>query len=250
MRGNMLSDMSDTRIFPCGRLLRALFLIACFGFFSLAVSREADAGRDSGTDQQKSLLFDIPAQPLHEALFAYTDATGLSVLVDDSVATGRQSMQVKGRYTPENALKIMLGGTGLEIRYTAANAFTLVPGVGSVVRPTPRAAGRDEVYFRTIQTAVKHLLCSRAETVPGQYRIVLQLWIDASGVVLRSVLLGSTGNRDRDRALPEMLAGLSMGDAPPIGLPQPVTLVVLPRSPDLTEDCGSSFDKTSAKAKD
>jgi hypothetical protein len=38
--------------------------------------------------------------------------------------------------------------------------------------------------------------------------------------------------------LTQLLDGLPLGVAPPAGLPQPVTLIILPRAPDVTQDCG------------
>src|SRR5262249_32018416 len=123
-------------------------------------------------------------------------------------------------------------------QYTAMNAFTLIPAPAVPVRDD----SRDASYFRAIQNVVKSTLCSRAQTLPGDYRIVVQLWINVSGVVLKSALVGSTENPDRDRMLSEMLNGLSIGVTPPSGLPQPVTLIILPRTPKVTQDCARRQD--------
>lgn len=208
------------------------------------------AGQERDAERAKFLVFDIPAQALREALFAYTDVTGMSVLVDDDVTSGRRSAAVKGSFTPEAALKIALTGTGLDFRYTAANAFTLVPSTGAAsAYSAPRDDSRDETYFRAVQTAVKYVLCSRGQTLPGQYRVVIQLWIGGSGVVLRSALLGSTGSPDRDQTLSEILDGLPVGAPPPADLPQPVTLAILPRPPSATKDCGPVDGKPLTKAR-
>ena len=71
----------------------------------------------------------------------------------------------------------------------------------------------------------------------------MQLWIGASGAVLRSAFLGSSGSRDRDDDLSTMLNGLAIGEGPPAGLPQPVTLVILPRPPAATRDCEAMPDR-------
>jgi hypothetical protein len=224
----------------------ALFFATCLGICNTsAAAQQADA------EPPKLIVFDIPAQPLRDALFAYTDVTGLSVLVDDGITSGRRSALVKGRFTAEDALKIVLTGTGLEFQYTAANAFTLVPSTASAsTHYTPRDDSHDEKYFRAVQTAVKTVLCSRAQTLPGQYRVVVQLWIDRFGVVLRSALLDSTGSPDRDQTLSEMLNGLPVGAVPPTDLPQPVTLVILPRPPSATQDCGPVDDQARTRARD
>jgi Secretin and TonB N terminus short domain len=223
---------------PVRPVLRAPILAICLGVMAAAAADDSALRPAAGALQDKRLSFDIPAQALHEALFAYTDATGLNVLVDDTVASGRRSAPVRGSFTPEDALRTLLSETGLEFQYTAANAFTLVPA--SPIHQTLRDSSRDEAYFRVVQTAVKHTLCSRGDTLPGDYRMVAQLWIGLSGTVLRAALLGSTGHDQRDRRLGEMLQRLSVGEAPPPGLPQPVTLVVLPRPPRTTDDCAGA----------
>jgi hypothetical protein len=239
------ADARSVRIWLNPLLLRVLFFATCLG-----IGNTLAAGQERGAERAEFLVFDIPAQALREALFAYTDVTGLSILVDDEVTSGRRSAPVKGSFTPEDALKIVLTGTGLDFRYTAANAFTLVPSTGAAsAHSAPRDDSRDETYFRTVQTAVKYILCSHAQTLPGQYRVVVQLWIGGSGVVLRSALLGSTGSPDRDQTLSEMLDGLPVGAPPPAGLPQPVTLVILPRPLSATKDCGPVDDSRPAKAR-
>jgi hypothetical protein len=227
---------------PCALVVFA----SCFGL-GITTWKTAQGGE---AESAKSRAFNIPAEALREALFAYTDVTGLSVLVDDEITSGRRSTPIKGSFTPENALRIVLTGTGLDFRYTAPNAFTLVPSpAAGSARSTPRDDSRDEKYFRAVQTAVKYVLCSRAQTLPGQYRVVVQLWMGDNGAVLGSALLGSTGSSDRDQALTDMLYGLPVGAPPPAGLPQPLTLLILPRPPGATNDCGPVDDKPPTRTK-
>jgi hypothetical protein len=55
--------------------------------------------------------------------------------------------------------------------------------------------------------------------------------------VQRIELLSSTSDLTRDRRLRELMEGLSVGKPPPM-LPQPVIMVILPRSPRDSGDCG------------
>lgn len=239
--------------FPPGwRRCVVFYLAGCLG---ISISTAASAAEQEAKGSGGFISFDIPAEPLDEALFAYTGITGLGVLVEDGVASGRRSSAVRGRFTPEVALTTLLAGTDLEFRYTISNAFTLIPVQVAAIAAPPRVAdvlrNRDgeEAYFRVVQNAVKHALCSRAQTLPGQYRVAVQLWIGASGLVLRSAFLGSTGSRDRDERISAMLDGLAIGENPPTGLLQPVTLVVLPRSPDTTGDCVPADPLAQTKAR-
>jgi hypothetical protein len=227
------ADVPGVRMSLNPILLRTLFFAACFGT-TVCAAEVSGTGREDGLGQGRQFQFNIPAQALRDALLDYTKVTGLGVLVDDAVASDRRSSPVSGSFTAEQALRTLLAGTSFDFQYIAAGAFTLVPA--PVI--SGRDAGRDERYFRTIQNVVKYTLCSRAQTLPGGYRAVIQLWINASGIVLRSALLGSTGNPARDQMLSDTLDGLPLGAAPPAGLPQPVTLIILPRAPDVTQDCG------------
>jgi hypothetical protein len=169
--------------------------------------------------------FDIPSKELSTALSDYSAATGISVLVDGGLSAGRMSAPVKGVFSPAMALKALLDRTGLTVRYATPTALALVPA-----SPTPgRADLVRESYFAAIQAAVVRVLCKRAGTRPGQYRSVVRLWIDRSGVVQRSEILASSGQAERDAAIGASLSGLDIQERPRASLPQPVTLVLLPR---------------------
>ncbi|MDB5607895.1 MAG: Secretin/TonB short N-terminal domain protein [Bradyrhizobium sp.] len=79
------------------------------------------SGREAGTQ------FNIPSQPLEVALDAYGAASRLQVLYETALTSGRRSTEVKGVYTQEAALRLLLSGTGLDFDYTEERAFTLVP---------------------------------------------------------------------------------------------------------------------------
>ena len=57
--------------------------------------------------------FDIPAQPLGEALIEFSVESGLSVLVSDDLVQGLRSHPLKGHYAPLAALAVLLEGSGL-----------------------------------------------------------------------------------------------------------------------------------------
>lgn len=67
----------------------------------------------------------IPAQDLAHALDQYSHATGVAVLVDSQLSRGRRSLAVDGEYTAADALRRLLGGSGLMARYARDDAFTL-----------------------------------------------------------------------------------------------------------------------------
>ncbi|GGF51590.1 hypothetical protein GCM10011611_67620 [Aliidongia dinghuensis] len=206
----------------------------------LAGSPGVGAAGTTQTTVPQRVNLDIPAQPLASALYAYSAATAIQVAADGALVSGRQSAELRGAFAPEDALRDLLAGTGLTVRRTAADAFVLVP-----VRTEEVSAGPAELapmpdyidYSAVIQAAMKRTLCRLGTTEPGAYRMAVQLWIAPSGTVTETNLLGSSGNNARDAALSTMLHNLAVGAPPPAGLPQPVTVLILPRSPVATGDC-------------
>ncbi|MFZ5781179.1 MAG: TonB-dependent siderophore receptor [Pseudomonadota bacterium] len=64
--------------------------------------------------------FDIPAQPLTEALVQFGQQSGLQVAADGSLAASTRSAAVRGSFTPSEALTRLLAGTGLTFQFTGA----------------------------------------------------------------------------------------------------------------------------------
>lgn len=69
--------------------------------------------------------FNIPAQPLASAIDSLSKQSGLHVFYADNVMQGRESTEVKGNYTPQQALGQMLAGSGVETSYTGENTVAL-----------------------------------------------------------------------------------------------------------------------------
>lgn len=179
--------------------------------------------------------FDIPSQPLATALRAYSAVAKVAVLVDGELTAGRHSAPVNGVLSHEGALRSLLAGTGLTVRYVTSAAFTLVP------MPADLQGGNRDYgpYFLAVQTALKRVLCQNEETMPGRYRMAAQLWIDRSGSIARSEFLSPTGTPERDAIISNGLKRLVIEMPQPAGLPQPVTIVVAPRAAGQDTECTS-----------
>jgi hypothetical protein len=194
-------------------------------------------------EREGAINFDIPAEPLAQALGAYSTATGQAVLVDDGLIPGRSSAAIRGRLAPGEALRTLLQGTGLAARYVTAMSFTLVPAPERRSERPPAAAtaragaGDYRSYFAAIQSSLKAALCRQAQTRPGQYRVGVRLWVGRSGIVTHAELLSSTGDRARDVVLAVVLNGITIDEPPPVNLPQPVTVVLARQSPENPADC-------------
>jgi hypothetical protein len=178
--------------------------------------------------QDRRVSFDIPRQVLADALYAYSSATGIEVLVSQQMIAQLRSAAILGMFTPEEALHSMLAGTGLAPRYTGANAFTLVPtasAAASEAFTTPRYSE----YSAALQAALTSVLCRFRQTWPLDYRLAVRLWVAPSGTVQYVKFLNTTGDARRDAVLEALFRRVVVGEAPSSDLSQPTTVLILPR---------------------
>jgi hypothetical protein len=202
--------------------------------------------------------FDLPAQPLAEALEAYDRITRLSVMAQTRLLSGRMSANVSGDYSSHDALQYLLAGTGLDAMYTEPDEAVIVP-LSSTAAPEPSPpalapltvaasdidgamdTGDFRSYAAMVQTRLTDALCASPLTRPGSYRLVAQLRIDAAGSVVASKVVGSTGNPSRDAAIARAMQDMTLDSAPPAALPEPLTILLRPHGVGIDTDC-SQFD--------
>lgn len=200
-----------------------------------------------------SVAFNISAQPLSAALEDFSAASGKQVLYVSEIAAGKHAQPVSGIYGPEEALERLVAGTGLDVRRTAAEDFVLIePGrevtgfskaqgdarLAEPVLSLPELQVRREgvapsalrLYGGIVQIDVRKALERHDKTKSGNYRVGARLWIAPSGAVGRAEIFEDTGNTERDAAIEEVLARLTISQPPPDGLPQPVSIKVMVHS--------------------
>lgn len=225
-------------------LSRAFFIAFCFGLTAHPIANASDAltaaEQRAHTKPVKNIDLDIPSQPLASALERYGDSTGREILYDSSLAIGRQSSAVRGSVTPDEALEALLAGTGLVARYMAEQSLILesAPTAQDQKAIPYMPPDRFQHYYGRIQASLRDALCLNHEARPGGYRIAARFWINAAGSVSRYERLSSTGSHDRDNDVDRTLRSLSIGEPPPLGFAQPVTIVILPKAPSVTMGCG------------
>ena len=95
---------------------------------SISITAMAD-----GTPQ----VFNIPALQLDNALTELADKGNLRLLYQAERVSKLRSKPVSGKYSAEEALKILLNGSGLSFRKTADNAFTVEPSTEPVKKTNP-----------------------------------------------------------------------------------------------------------------
>lgn len=188
------------------------------------------------------VFFDIPAQPLAVALVAYGGVTGLEVYYDGTLAEGRRSATVEGVLSPISGLETLLRGTGYMPKVTGPDTVTIVPGVVPALsaKASVTLIKQHEPYFAALQTLISDALCRMDTGAPR--RIIVSVWVSASGVISRVEIPGSTGDTAHDAAITTSLQGTGIGMAPPLELPQPVTLAIYPPAAGESPGCASATD--------
>lgn len=184
----------------------------------------------------EAITFDLPSQALASAIEAYSVASGWQVIYDASLATGRQSASVKGRYSSATALRMLLAGSGLVAEFMAADGAMLVPDPTVTHIPPFEPDPRIRYYYGRIQADLTRAFCADQQVRSSSHRIAIGFWIGASGAVTRVVSLGSTGEVDIDAAFEGAVRRLSFGQ-PPAGFEQPVVILV---TPDLLAQCNAA----------
>lgn len=238
-----------------------LFVLALMMSARLAAAQGVAA---SGELSAGTLYFDLQAQPLESALARFGRITGHSVLVASSLTAGKQAAAVNGELAPREALRRMLDGTGLVARYSAADAFTLMPETQAAPAEVDARARAEEArtaraaeeaqaaaqtaYAQVLQRSITRVLCIAQPDAFGRFRLGLQLWIDAQGLVEDTRLLEGSGIPERDSAVLASLRALALDAPPPPTLAQPLTILLTPR-PDPGRDCRPYVSRAPLRAR-
>lgn len=103
-----------------------------------AQAQTSDPSRQTTTAGARTQTFAISAQPLSGAIDAFIQSTGWQVGYSSDAAARAISPGVSGNMAPAQALRRLLGGSGLVARMTGPNTATLVP-VSAQANPEPGA---------------------------------------------------------------------------------------------------------------
>ncbi|KAF1073152.1 TonB family protein [Variovorax sp.] len=214
--------------------LSGFALAGCLIGVDAPCATDAAQAPASWNDASAQFEFDLPAQPLAEAIKRYASITHRPTLARGELVAGRSSSAVQGVHSPETALQLLLADTGL-----VAEAIPAEAGGGFVLKPAaiapaavPREAELGDLagYPGLVQARVWQALCGNPQTAPGSYRSLLRFQVDASGQIRRVRLLGSTGSASRDAAVQATLQALRIDRPPPSALPQPLTMFIEPHA--------------------
>jgi hypothetical protein len=179
--------------------------------------------------------FEVAAQPLDQALAAFSVSTGLQMLYDSSLAAGRRSSPVSGAMRSREALALMLAGTGLTARFTSAGAVVIYAGSTSAVTLNPitataapvigrsRANAEAQAYAETVQRQTIEALRQDAQLSGDDYALSVRLWVADDGAAHRVEVLKGSGEPGRDADFLAFASRLRF-PIPPPDLQQPMRI--------------------------
>ena len=133
---------------PASALPSSLLLIA------LAVSHAVQAGGyETQTAAKHTTDYQIRPQSLDKALVDYSLKSGVQVVADGKLTAGVSSQGVSGRYAPQQALQMLLAGTGVAVQSSRDGMVTLqkvaqtvhaesIPSQSTATLPKVRVIGK------------------------------------------------------------------------------------------------------------
>jgi hypothetical protein len=201
-------------------------------------------------------LFNIPAQSVHGALEQFSAVTGSAVMYDSRLAANVRTNAVVGLYTPEVALRLILDGTDLAIRYTSPRDFMLVSAVQAraeeaadraalvtggqsdsttlvldtlYVDVIPGSENRPDftAYSRAVRSELKRTLTRDPNTTNRIYEVQLDIWVDHRGQLRHPRVVRSKASSGVVDSICRVVAATVLKNAPPKGMPQPVRVTII-----------------------
>ncbi|WP_437879643.1 TonB-dependent hemoglobin/transferrin/lactoferrin family receptor [Pseudomonas sp. LRF_L74] len=90
-------------------LASSLVIGAILTYSATTQAEQATSPAVAASSESQQVEFNIPAQPLGSAVIAFAEQAGIEVFFDSGKLAGLQSHAVKGRYSPRQALDLLLG---------------------------------------------------------------------------------------------------------------------------------------------
>lgn len=113
--------------------------LASVSSFALSAPAQAQAPDAAAPMAQAEREYNIPAQPLSTALLRFAEQSDLQILFGQQELEGFASAPVVGRFTPAQALSVLMSRSDLEARITPAGAVA----IEAAARPQT-GGGRDD----------------------------------------------------------------------------------------------------------
>jgi protein TonB len=83
-------------------------------------------------------------------------------------------------------------------------------------------------YAGLMKSELQRQLARQSELRRRSYRVEVRVWVDDSGKLRKSELMGSSGDADTDDLIRQTLSSLpAFSEAPPPNMPQPIRLRIV-----------------------
>lgn len=149
---------------PMGQLMATTAMAICL---ASALNWPSPAlAQDAPSQASAARSFNLPAQPLADALNAFGRQSGLQVTLAASVSRGVMSKAVVGSYAPEEALARLLSGTGIEYRISGGRTAVIGTGAaggGAAVVPADGSTALDPISVFGDATGVGEIVISQKD---------------------------------------------------------------------------------------
>ena len=195
--------------------MRTFSLLALTLAALLITGQDAEAGQDprppaptTPPDTLTRRFFDIPAQPIEQALFAFRQQSGLQVELDSTPVVPLQSYPLAGNHAPADALRRLLTGTGYSAHFVDGGKAILrrASAPGPQALEPVRVVATQRTGYATTQSSTATKTPTPLRDVPQTVSIITRDLIDDLGMqsmadVVRfvpGVTMGQgEGNRDQ-----------------------------------------------------
>ncbi|EKV28965.1 Ferrichrome-iron receptor [Caenispirillum salinarum AK4] len=136
---------------------------------------------------EQALAFDIAAQPLRQALLDFGTQSGLQVAFAAGIGEGLMAQPVRGRHTPAEALRLLLGGSGLSFEFTDGRTVTVTEPVQGaadtmILNPLLVEAESDQILVQDGYVPLAGRIGSKTDTplikVPQAVSVVTERQLD------------------------------------------------------------------------
>jgi len=140
---------------------------------------------DAATQTQQQIQFDIPAGTLETVLVTFQKISGLQVVIPNEAMRPIASPGVKGRYSPEQALREVLRDTGISYRFSDRHTVIL-----EIQAQTESVEVRDESRVVLSSTKYTEPLLNTPQTINVISKEVIE---EQGATTLRDVLKNVPG---------------------------------------------------------
>jgi len=190
----------------CHRLASRLLGLGLAAAVAAAPLLVPPVAAQQGFESRQGLQrYDIPPGPLSQVLNAFAQTSDLFLSGSGTLTEGRISPGLRGAYAAEEALQLLLAGTGLQYRFTGDDTVTLLAGgegaAGGPLRLGPiQVAGQGESAYGPVEgyRAARSATATRTDTpimeTPASIQVVPERVVeDQASTRLRDVYRNISG---------------------------------------------------------